>query len=68
VDVAVDCAAAFDRKVDALRCHRTQGEMEGMPYELWPTVLGREEFQIAWPAGGGWDAPLPDVFAGLPDA
>ena len=49
IDVSVDCSATFERKVEALRCHRTQGEMEGVPYELWPAVLGREDFRIAWP-------------------
>jgi LmbE family N-acetylglucosaminyl deacetylase len=69
VDVSVDCSAVFDRKVEALRCHRTQGEMEGMPYELWPTVLGREEFRIAWPEhAAGTRPPLTDVFTDLADA
>jgi len=68
VDVSVDCSAVLDRKVEALRCHRTQGEMEDMPYELWPTVLGREEFRIAWPERAAGLAPLADVFADLPDA
>lgn len=49
IDVSVDCSAAFERKVEALRCHRTQGEMEGLPYDLWPAVLNRDDFQLAWP-------------------
>ncbi len=67
IDVSVDCSAAFERKVEALRCHRTQGEMEGLPYELWPTVLGREEFAIAWhePAAARQPLLLRDVFEAL---
>jgi LmbE family N-acetylglucosaminyl deacetylase len=68
IGVSVDCADVFDRKVEALRCHRTQGEMEDIPYDLWPEVLGREEFQIAWPEAERPAAPvvLRDVFEGLP--
>lgn len=68
IDVSVDCSGAFERKVEALRCHRTQGEMEGLPYDLWPAVLNRDDFQLAWPE----PAPamprrvLHDVFEGLP--
>ena len=68
IGVSVDCADVFDRKVEALRCHRTQGEMEDIPYDLWPEVLGREEFQIAWPEAERPAVPvvLRDVFEGLP--
>jgi len=67
IDVTVDCSAAFERKVEALRCHRTQGEMESIPYDLWPTVLGREDFAIAWPEPDpGMPRPrLRGVFDGL---
>lgn len=67
IDVSVDCSAVFERKVDALRCHRTQGEMEGLPYELWPAILGRDDFHIAWPEPDP-SAPrrvLHDLFEGL---
>lgn len=66
VGMKVDCADVFDRKVEALRCHRTQGEMEDIPYDLWPEVLGREEFQVAWPDRPAADPALTDVFEGLP--
>jgi LmbE family N-acetylglucosaminyl deacetylase len=68
IDVSVDCSAVFERKVDALRCHRTQGEMEGLPYELWPAVLGRDEFHIAWPVREPGAVVLGDVFEGLAPA
>jgi hypothetical protein len=41
--------------------------MEGLPYELWPAVLGRDDFHIAWPEHEP-TAPrrlLHDVFEGL---
>jgi LmbE family N-acetylglucosaminyl deacetylase len=68
--VAVDCAGVYERKLEALRCHRTQGELEDVPFELWPTILGREEFVISWPEPRrDPDAsPLGDVFEGLPRA
>jgi LmbE family N-acetylglucosaminyl deacetylase len=68
IGVSVDCSAANDRKLEALRCHRTQAEMEDFPFDLWPEVLGREEFVIAWPEQE-WDPPhLRDLFDGLPGA
>jgi LmbE family N-acetylglucosaminyl deacetylase len=72
IGVSVDCSAAFGAKLEALRCHRTQGEMEDLPFDLWPAILGREEFVIAWPEQhpmGRDDPPvLRDVFEGLPGA
>jgi len=70
IDLSVDCSTAFERKVEALRCHRTQGEMESVPYDLWPVVLGREDFVIAWPESDP-RVPRPrwnGVFEGLPGA
>lgn len=68
IGVSVDCAAASDRKLEALREHRTQAEMEDLPFDLWPLVLGREDFVIAWPDPQG-DPPLyHDLFEGLPGA
>ncbi len=64
IGVSVDCSAVLERKVEALRCHRTQGELEDLPFDLWPLVLGREEFEIAWPAARR-AAPLADVFEAL---
>jgi LmbE family N-acetylglucosaminyl deacetylase len=49
VGVRVDCSAAYERKLEALRCHRTQSEMEDVPFDLWPDLLGTEAFVVAWP-------------------
>jgi hypothetical protein len=66
--VVVDCGSVYARKLEALRRHRTQGELEDIPYELWPQVLGVEAFLMAWPERSA-DAPvLSDIFEGLPRA
>jgi LmbE family N-acetylglucosaminyl deacetylase len=49
IGIAVDCSPVYAQKLEALRAHRTQGEMEDVPYDLWPEILGHEEFQVAWP-------------------
>jgi LmbE family N-acetylglucosaminyl deacetylase len=66
--VMVDCSAVYERKLAALRRHRTQGEMQDIPYDLWPEVLGAEEFVQAWPERRPGDPLLHDVFEGLPPA
>ncbi len=64
----VDCSRVVKRKLDALREHRTQAQdLEEFPQDLWPDILSTETFAIAWPEGGP-DAPLADVFEGLPAA
>lgn len=68
IGVVVDCSEVLQRKVEALRCHRTQGELEDLPYELWPSALGREEFEIAWPERPAGVRVLRDVLEGLPGA
>ncbi len=68
VGVVVDCSPVLQRKVEALRCHRTQGELEDLPYELWPVVLGREEFEIAFPERPPGAPVLRDVLEGIPGA
>ncbi len=68
IGIVVDCSDVLARKVEALRCHRTQGELEDLPYELWPAVLGREEFEIAWPERPAGAPVLRDVLAGLSTA
>ncbi len=65
IGVVVDCSEVLPRKIEALRCHRTQGELQDLPYELWPVVLGREEFEVAWPERSPEDPVLRDVLAGL---
>ena len=68
IGVSVDCSAANDRKLEALREHRTQAEMEDLPFDLWPLVLGREDFVVAWPEQQGDPPVLRDLFEGLPGA
>jgi len=68
IAVVVDCSPVYERKLEALRQHKTQGELEDVPYELWPEVLGREAFVMAWPEPGPSDRVLSDVFGGLPGA
>lgn len=66
IGVRVDCSGVFDRKLEALRAHKTQSELEDVPFDLWPTMLGTEAFVIAWPERAA-DAPvLADVFERLP--
>jgi LmbE family N-acetylglucosaminyl deacetylase len=68
IAVMVDCSPIYQRKLEALRQHKTQGELEDVPYELWPDVLDREAFVMAWPERARGDLVLSDVFAGLPGA
>ena len=68
IAVMVDCSAVYQRKLEALRQHRTQGELEDVPYELWPDVLDREAFVLAWPERARGEPVLSDVFEGLPGA
>jgi LmbE family N-acetylglucosaminyl deacetylase len=68
IAVIVDSSPAYERKLEALRQHKTQGELEDVPYELWPEVLGREAFVMAWPERASRDPVLSDVFEGLPGA
>lgn len=66
--IVVDCGAVYDRKLEALRQHRTQGELEDLPYELWPEILGVEAFVFGWPERVADDPILSDVFEGLRDS
>jgi LmbE family N-acetylglucosaminyl deacetylase len=46
----VDCTGVIKRKLDAIRAHRTQQvELEYLPQDLQPQVLGEECFVQAWP-------------------
>lgn len=65
IAVRVDCSSVFARKVDALREHRTQGEMEDIPFDLWPQVLGTETFVQAWPERIPGTPVLADLVEGL---
>jgi LmbE family N-acetylglucosaminyl deacetylase len=68
IAVIVDCSPVYERKLEALRQHKTQGELEDVPFEFWPEVLGREGFVMAWPERAPQDRALSDVFEGLPGA
>jgi LmbE family N-acetylglucosaminyl deacetylase len=68
IAVMVDCSTVYQRKLEAVRQHRTQGELEDVPYELWPEVLAREAFVLAWPKRVPGGPVLSDVFEGLPGA
>jgi len=67
IGVRVDCSAAFDRKLEALRCHKTQSELQDIPFDLWPEILGTETFVQAWPERGPGDPVRGSLFEGLAD-
>ncbi len=66
IGVRVDCSGVFDRKLEALRAHKTQAELEDVPFDLWPTMLGTEAFVIAWPEPARDARVRSDVFDGVP--
>jgi LmbE family N-acetylglucosaminyl deacetylase len=50
ISVRVDCRSEVKRKIDAIRAHRTQQvELEYLPEDLQPEILGEECFVQAWP-------------------
>jgi LmbE family N-acetylglucosaminyl deacetylase len=63
IGVRVDCSPAYERKLEALRCHRTQAEMEDVPFDLWPDLLGTESFVVAWPERRPADPVATDLLA-----
>ncbi len=63
--LSVDCSSVYEVKLEALRRHRTQGEMQDIPFDLWPEVLGREDFVVAWPEREPGAPMLHDMFEGL---
>jgi LmbE family N-acetylglucosaminyl deacetylase len=65
IGVDVDCSAMYDRKLEAIREHRTQAELEDVPFELWREMLARESFVMAFPERGRDDPVLRGVFEGL---
>ncbi len=67
IGIAVDCSAVYERKLEALRCHRTQAEMEDVPFDLWPDLLGTEAFVVAWPERSTGDPVGTDLLT-LPPA
>jgi LmbE family N-acetylglucosaminyl deacetylase len=65
IGVLVDCSAVSERKLEALREHRTQGELEDVPYDLWPEILDSEAFVLAFPERTPGEPVLRDLFEGL---
>ncbi len=68
VGVVVDCSSVYDRKLEALRRHRTQAELEDVPFELWREMLAREAFVPAFPEREAGDPVIHDLFEGLPSS
>jgi LmbE family N-acetylglucosaminyl deacetylase len=66
IGARVDASAVYERKLEAIRCHRTQAELEDVPFDLWPEMLSIEAFVVAWPERRPRDPVLADVFEGLP--
>ena len=65
--MTVDCADVYERKLEALRRHRTQAELEDVPFELGRELLGSESFVVAYPEREPGATPLTDLFDGLED-
>jgi LmbE family N-acetylglucosaminyl deacetylase len=60
IAVRVDCRVVVKRKLEAIRAHRTQQvELEYLPDDLQPEILGEECFVQAWPPSeGAVDRPV----------
>jgi LmbE family N-acetylglucosaminyl deacetylase len=67
IGARVDVTPAYERKLEAIRCHKTQAELEDVPFDLWPEMLSIESFVVAWPERRPRDPVLGDLFEGLPD-
>ncbi|MGH2589929.1 MAG: PIG-L deacetylase family protein [Actinomycetota bacterium] len=65
VGVLVDCSEVYERKLEALRRHRTQAEMQDVPFEVWREVLATEAFVLAFPERTTGASVLSDVFEGI---
>jgi LmbE family N-acetylglucosaminyl deacetylase len=65
IGARVDASSVYERKLEAIRCHRTQAELEDVPFDLWPEMLSIEAFVAAWPERRPRDPVLADVFEGL---
>lgn len=66
IGMRVDTSGVYERKVEALRSHKTQAELEDLPFDLWPDLLATEAFVIAWPSREPVSPVLADLFEGLP--
>jgi LmbE family N-acetylglucosaminyl deacetylase len=68
IGARVDASSVYERKLEAIRCHKTQDELEDVPFDLWPEMLSIESFVVAWPERRPRDPVLADLFEGLPAA
>ena len=69
VAVAVDVADLYERKVQAIRMHRSQvGELDRIPRDLQPLLLAHECFVEAWPERGAGQPVAADLFDGIDTA
>ena len=66
IGARVDASSVYERKLEAIRCHKTQDELEDVPFDLWPEMLSIESFVVAWPERRPRDPVLGDLFEGLP--
>ena len=66
IGARVDVSSVYERKVEAIRRHKTQDELDDVPFDLWPEMLSTESFVVAWPERRPRDPVLADLFEGLP--
>ena len=65
IGVRVNASNVYERKLEALRSHKTQAELEDLPFDLWPDLLATESFVFAWPSHEPGAPVLGDPFEGL---
>ena len=66
IAVDVDLSDVYERKIEAIRAHRSQiGELERIPADLQPLHLGHECFVQSWPEPAPVDRVLGDLFDGV---
>ena len=68
IGARVDVPRVYERKLEAIRSHKTQAELEDVPFDLWPEMLSTEAFVVAWPERRPRDPVLADLFEGLPSS
>jgi LmbE family N-acetylglucosaminyl deacetylase len=66
IGARIDVSSMYERKVEAIRAHKTQAELDDVPFDLWPEMLSTEAFVVAWPERRPRDPILADLFEGLP--
>lgn len=66
IAVDVDVSDVYERKLAAIRVHRSQiGELDRIPRDLQPLWLAHECFVQAWPAWDPETPPMAEPFEGL---